>query len=73
MCRLAGQSLGRSARSRCFGRLFQPLVKPGPDLLGGQLCPLPLVTRDDDTGSRDAGDTSETENLPEIHDQEPLS
>lgn len=72
MCRRAGQSLWRSPRSRRCGRLFEPLVKPGPDLVGGQLCPLPLVTGDDDTSSRDAGDTGQTDNLPEVHEQEPL-
>jgi len=49
--------------------LLEPLVKPGPDLLGGQLCPLPLLTGDDDTGCRDARDTGQTENLPEVHDR----
>lgn len=47
-------------------------MKPGTDLLGCQLCPLPLLARDDDTGCRDTGKTGETENLPEVHEQEPL-
>ena len=57
---------------RC-GRLLEPLVKPGTDLLGRQLRPLPLLTGDDGTGCRDTGDTGETgetENLPEVHDEE---
>jgi hypothetical protein len=33
---------------------------------------LPLLTRDDDTGCRDTRDTGETENLPEVHEQEIL-
>jgi hypothetical protein len=45
-------------------------VKPGADLLGCQLRPLPLLTGDDDTGGRNTGDTGETENLPEVHEQE---
>ena len=45
-------------------------MKAGPDLLGSQLCPLPLLTGDDDTGCRNTSDTGETENLPEIHEQE---
>jgi hypothetical protein len=52
--------------------LLEALVKAGPDLLGGQLCPLPLLSGDDDTGGRDTCDTGETENLPEVHDQETL-
>jgi hypothetical protein len=50
-------------------------VKPGTDLLGRQLRPLPLLTGDDDTGCRDTGETGETgetENLPEVHEQETL-
>ena len=47
-------------------------MKPGTDLLGRQLGPLPLLTGDDDTGSRDTGETGETENLPEVHEQETL-
>jgi hypothetical protein len=46
-------------------------MKPGTDLLRGQLCPLPLLTGDDDTSSRDTGDAGETENLPEVHDRSP--
>jgi hypothetical protein len=45
-------------------------VKPGTDLLGRQLRPLPLLTGDDDTGSRDTGQAGETENLPGVHEQE---
>jgi hypothetical protein len=47
-------------------------VKPGTDLLGRQLCSLPLLTGDDDTGCRNAGQTGQTENLPEVHEQEIL-
>jgi hypothetical protein len=47
-------------------------VKPGTDLLRLQLCPLSLLTGDDDTGSRDTGKTGDTENLPEVHEQETL-
>jgi hypothetical protein len=47
-------------------------VKPGTDLLGRQLCPLPLLTGDDDTGCRDTGQTGKTEYLPEAHEQETL-
>ena len=48
-------------------------MKPGTDLLGRQLLALPLLTGDDDTGCRDTGETGETENLPELHEQESLS
>ena len=48
-------------------------MKPGADLLGRQLRPLPLLTSDDDTGRRDTGETGETESLPEVHEQETLS
>jgi len=47
-------------------------VKPGTDLLGRQLRPVPLLTGDDDTGGRDTGETGETENLPEVHEEETL-
>jgi hypothetical protein len=47
-------------------------VKPGTDLLGRQLGPGSLLSRDDDTGSRDTGQTGKTENLPEVHEQEIL-
>jgi hypothetical protein len=47
-------------------------VKPGTDLLGRQLGPGSLLSRDDDTGCRDTGQTGETENLPEFHEQEIL-
>jgi len=47
-------------------------VKPGTNLLRRQLRPLPLFTGDDDTGCRDTGDTGETGNLPEVHEQETL-
>ena len=47
-------------------------MKPGTDLLGSELRPLALFTRDDDTGCRDTGHTGQTDNLPEIHDQETL-
>ena len=71
--RPADWSVRPSAPSRFGGRLLQPLMEPGTDLLGRQLSPLPLFTGDDDTCGRNPGETSETENLPEIHDQEPLS
>jgi len=45
-------------------------VKPGTDLFGWQLRPLSLFTSDDDTGSRNTGEAGETENLPEVHEQE---
>jgi len=45
-------------------------VKPGPYLLGRQLCPLPLLTGDDDTSGRNPGDTGKTDYLPEVHEQE---
>jgi hypothetical protein len=48
-------------------------VKSGTDLLRRQLRPLPLLTRDDDTAGRDTGETGQTENLPEVHEQETLS
>ncbi len=66
-------SVRPGAPSRCGGRPLQPFMKPGTNLLGRQLTPLPLFTGDDDTCGRNTGETSETENLPEIHDQEPLS
>lgn len=50
-------------------RLAQPLVQPCPDLVRPQLCPLPLLTGDDDTACCHAGQPGETENLPEVHDQ----
>jgi len=52
--------------------LLEALVKAGPDLFGGQLCPLPLLSGDDDTGGRNTCDAGKTENLPEVHDQETL-
>jgi hypothetical protein len=48
-------------------------VKPGTDLLRRQLRPVPLLSRDDDTSCRDTGKTGETENLPELHEEETLS
>ena len=71
--RPADGSVRPVAPSRRGWRLLQPLMKPRTDLLGRQLSPLPLFTGDDDTCGRNTGQTSETENLPEIHDQEPLS
>jgi hypothetical protein len=62
----------RGAPGRCHGHLFEPLVKPRTDLLGRQLCPLPLLAGDDDTGCRDTGQTGKTEYLPEVHEQETL-
>lgn len=56
-----------------FRRLLEPLVKPGTDILGCQQCPLPLLAGDDDTGGGDTGETSQTENLPGVHEQETLS
>jgi hypothetical protein len=44
-------------------------VKPGTDLLGRQLRPLPLLTGDDGTSCRDTGETGKTQNLPEFHEQ----
>jgi hypothetical protein len=44
-------------------------VKPGTDLLGRQLRPLPLLTGDDGTSGRDTGETGNTQNLPELHEQ----
>ena len=55
MRRRAAWTVRHGATGRCRWRLLEPLVKPGPDLLGSQLCPLPLLTRDDDTGVRDTG------------------
>jgi hypothetical protein len=48
-------------------------VKPGANLVGLKQCALPLLAGDDDTGGRDTGDTGETENLPDFHEQETLS
>jgi hypothetical protein len=45
-------------------------VKPGTDLFGRQLRTLSLLTGDDDTCCRDTGKTGETENLPEVHEQQ---
>jgi hypothetical protein len=45
-------------------------VKACTDVLGGQLRPLPLFTGDDDTSCPDTRETRETENLPEVHEQE---
>jgi hypothetical protein len=47
-------------------------VKPGTDLLGRQLCPLTVLTGDDDTGSRDSGKAGETKHLQKLHEQETL-
>ena len=44
-------------------------MQPGTDLLGRQLRPLPLLAGDDDSSCRDTGQTSETENLPAVHEQ----
>jgi hypothetical protein len=71
-CRWSDGNVRHGAPSRCRGRLLEPLVKPGTDLLGCQMCPLPLLTGDDDTGCRDTGETGDTENLPEVHEQETL-
>jgi len=54
------------------GREIEPLMKPGADLLGCQLRPLPLLAGDDDTGGSNTGQTGETENLPGVHEQEIL-
>jgi hypothetical protein len=56
----------------CRRGLLEALVEAGPDLLRGQLCSLPLLSGDDDTGGRNTCDTGETENLPEVHDLETL-
>jgi len=45
-------------------------VKAGTDVFGGQLCPLPLLTGDDDTCCRDTGNTGQTDSFPEVHEQE---
>jgi hypothetical protein len=55
--RCADGSVRRGAPIRGLGGLLKALVKAGPDLLGGQLCPLPLLSGDDDTGGRDTCDT----------------
>ena len=68
----ADGSVRQGIPDRRRGGLLEALVKAGPDLLGGQLCPLPLFLGDDDSGGRDTCDTGETENLPEVHDQETL-
>ena len=47
-------------------------MKPAADLLGLELRALPLLTCDDDTGCRDAGETGDTESFPDIHEQETL-
>jgi hypothetical protein len=70
-CR-ADRGSRRGAPGLYHGGLFEPFVETGPDLLGGQLGPLPLFLSDDYTGGRDTGDAGETENLPEVHDQETL-
>ena len=68
----ADPNVRRCALRGCRRGLLEALVKAGPDLLGGQLCPLPLLSGDDDTCGRNTCDTGETENLPEVHDQETL-
>jgi hypothetical protein len=45
-------------------------VEPGADLLGLKLGPLSLVPGDDDTGRCDTGESGETGNFPEVHEQE---
>jgi hypothetical protein len=50
--------------------LLEAMVKAGADLVGRQLRPLTLLTGDDDTGCRDAGQTGQTEHLPAVHEQE---
>jgi hypothetical protein len=71
-CGWADGNVRHGGAGRCRGRLLEPLVKPGTDLLRRQLRPLPLLTGDDDTGCRDTGEPGETENLPEVHEQETL-
>jgi len=71
-CFWADGTLRGGAPSRIRGRLLEPLMKAGTDLLGRQLRPFPLLTGDDDTGCRDTGKTGQTENLPEVHEQETL-
>ena len=68
----ADGSIRHGARIWCRGRLLEALVKPGSDVVRRQLRPLALLTRDDDTGCRDAGDTGETKNLPDVHDRSPF-
>jgi hypothetical protein len=68
----ADRNVRHGAPSRCRGRLLESLMQPGTDLLGRQLRPLPLLTGDDDTSCSDTGETSETENLPKVHEQETL-
>ena len=70
MCRWVDRNLRRGARRRCCGCQLKPLVKTRTDLVGGQLRTLPLFTGDDDTSGPDTGETGETENLPEVHEQE---
>lgn len=59
---------GNDFRHRCKSlrrtRFCEPLVKPSTDLLRRQLRTLSLLTDDDDTSCRDAGETGDTQNLP---------
>jgi hypothetical protein len=71
-CRWADRNVRHGVRGRCRGRLLEPLVKPGTNLLGLKLRALPLLTGDDDTGCRDSRETGQTSGLPEIHEQETL-
>jgi len=68
VCRWADRNVRHGAPCRCRRRLFEPLVKPGTDLIGRQLRPLPLLSGDDDTGCRDTGDTGKAKNLPDVHE-----
>ena len=56
----------------CLSHLGEPLMQTVPDLVGLQIRPLTLVTRDDGTRGGDAGQAGESENLPELHEQESL-
>ena len=51
-------------------RLVQPLAEARPHLLGRQLRPLALVTRDDDPGGGHAGQPRDPEHLPQLHRQD---
>jgi hypothetical protein len=72
LLRMTGSSRLRAFVADDRSRLAEPLVQPRPDLVRPQLCPLPLLTGDDDTACCHAGQPGETKNLPKVHDQETL-
>ena len=55
----------------CRG-LLEALVEPRTDVVGGELRTLAPVPGDDDSGGGDTGQAGDTQDLPELHEQESL-